>query len=184
MAVRKESIKKQANEMVAQALRPGEQIISGVYAITGPSPWLMNQLGLLGQFFIDYYYIAVTQQQVIFVKVNRLSNRPKEISFTAPIQSVRISDYNRSSLWSSFRYSVPTAAKLLPLRRNFSSPQSHPVQHKPPADLGEVGFPQNFSAALFRLFGAAPGRATVARTRLAAPFRVHLPPASGRRAHW
>lgn len=116
MAVRKETIKKQANEVVAQALQPGEQIISGVYAITGPSPWLMNQLGLLGQFFIDYYYIAVTQQQVIFVKVNRLSNRPKEISFTAPIQSVRISDYNRSSLWSSFRYSVPTAAK--PLRLN------------------------------------------------------------------
>jgi len=56
---------------------------------------------------------------------------------------------------------VPTAAKLLPLRRNFSSSQSRPVQHKSPADLGEVDFPQNFSAALFRLFGAAPGRATV-----------------------
>lgn len=116
MAVRKETIKKQANEMVAQALRPGEQIISGVYAITGPSPWLMNQLGLLGQFFVDYYYVAVTQQQVIFVKMNRLSNRPKEISFTAPLQSVRISDYDRNAMWSSFKYNVPTAAK--PLRLN------------------------------------------------------------------
>lgn len=116
MAVRKETIKKQANEMVAQALQPGEQIVSGVYAITGPSPWLMNQLGLLGQFFIDYYYVAVTQQQVIFVKMNRMSNRPKEIAFTAPLQSVQITDYRRNAMWSSFRYNVPTAAK--PLRLN------------------------------------------------------------------
>jgi hypothetical protein len=116
MAVRKETIKKQANEMVAQALQPGEQIVSGVYAITGPSPWLMNQLGLLGQFFIDYYYVAVTQQQIIFVKMNRMSNRPKEIAFTAPLQSVQISDYRRNAMWSSFRYNVPTAAK--PLRLN------------------------------------------------------------------
>jgi hypothetical protein len=116
MAVRKETIKKQANEMAAQAVQPGDQIIGGVYAITGPSPWLTNQLGLLGQLFIDYYYVAVTRQQVIFVKMNRLSNRPKEISFTAPLQSVRISDYDRNALWSSFRYNVPTAAK--PLRLN------------------------------------------------------------------
>jgi hypothetical protein len=116
MAVRKETIKKQANEMVVQALQPGEQIISGVYAITGPSPWLMNQIGLLGQFFIDYYYVAVTQRQVIFVKMNRISNRPKEIAFTAPLPSVRITDYKRSALWSSFKYNVPTAPK--PLRLN------------------------------------------------------------------
>ena len=116
MAVRKETIKKQANEMVAQALQPGEQIVSGVYSITGPSPWLMNQLGLLGQFFIDYYYIAVTQQQVIFVKMNRVSNRPKEIAFTAPLQAVQITDYRRNAMWSSFRYNVPTAAK--PMRLN------------------------------------------------------------------
>jgi hypothetical protein len=116
MAVRKDTIKKQANEMVVQALQPGEQIVSGVYAITGPSPWLMNQLGLLGQFFVDYYYVAVTQQQIVFVKMNRLSNRPKEIAFTAPLQSVQISDYRRNAMWSSFRYNVPTAAK--PLRLN------------------------------------------------------------------
>jgi hypothetical protein len=116
MAVRKETIKKQANEMAARALQPGEPIISGVYAITGPSPWLMNQLGLLGQFFIDYYYVAVTPQQVIFVKMNRVSNRPKEIAFTAPLHSVRITDYNRAALWSSFRYNTPNAAK--PLRLN------------------------------------------------------------------
>jgi hypothetical protein len=116
MAVRKETIKRQANEMVAQTLQPGEQIISGVYAITGPSPWLMNQLGLLGQFFIDYYYVAVTQGRVVFVKMNRISNRPKEIAFTAPLQSVRITDYKRSALWSSFKYNVPTAPK--PLRLN------------------------------------------------------------------
>lgn len=116
MAVRKEKIKEQANAMVVQAMQPGDQIVSGVYAMTGPSPWLMSQLGLLGQLFIDYYYVAVTRQQVIFVKLNRMSNRPKEVSFTAPLQAVQITDYKRAAVWSSFRYNVPTAPK--PLRIN------------------------------------------------------------------
>ncbi|GAA4634271.1 hypothetical protein GCM10023196_075120 [Actinoallomurus vinaceus] len=116
MAIRKETIKQQANEMVVQAMQPGDQIISGVYAITGPSPWLMNQLGLLGQFFIDYYFVAVTRQQVIFVKMNRMTNRPKEISYAVPLQAVQISDYKRAALWSSFRYAVPNAPK--PIRLN------------------------------------------------------------------
>jgi hypothetical protein len=116
VAVRKETIKQQAFEMAARALQPGEPIISGVYSITGPSPWLMNQLGLLGQFFVDYYFVAVTPQQIIFVKMNRVSNRPKEIAFTAPLQSVRISNYNRAAVWSSFQYQTPNAPK--PLRLN------------------------------------------------------------------
>jgi hypothetical protein len=115
MAVRKETIKKQANEMVFQALRPGEQIVSGVFAISGPSPWLMSQLGLVGQIFIDHYYVAVTQQQVIFVKMGRLANRPKEIAFAAPLQNAGVSNYKRSAVWSSFRYNIGTAK---PLRLN------------------------------------------------------------------
>jgi hypothetical protein len=111
MAIRKETIKKQANELIATTLQPGDQIVSGVYAITGPSPWLMNELGLIGQLFIDYYYVAVTRQQVIFVRMNRLSNRPKQIVFAAPAQSVRISDFKRKTLWSSFRYQTPNEAK-------------------------------------------------------------------------
>lgn len=116
MAMRKETIKKQAYEMAAQAMQPGDQFVSGVYAISGPSPWLMNQLGLLGQLFVDYYFVAVTRQQVIFLKMSRISNRPTEIAFTAPLQSVRITDYKRAAMWSSFKYNVPTAPK--PLRLN------------------------------------------------------------------
>ena len=71
MAIRKETIKRQANEPVVQA---------------------------------------------IFVTMNRMTNRPKEISFVAPLQSVQISDYRRNSLWSSFRYSVPAAPE--PIRLN------------------------------------------------------------------
>jgi hypothetical protein len=116
MAMRKDTIKKQANEMLVQAMQPGDQLVSGVYAISGPSPWLMNQLGLLGQLFTDYYFVAVTRQQVVFLKMSRISNRPKEIAFTAPLQSVQITDYKRNTMWSSFKYNVPTAPK--PLRLN------------------------------------------------------------------
>lgn len=111
MAIRKETIKKQANEMIAPTLQPGDQIVSGVYAITGPSPWLMNEVGLLGQLFIDYYYVAVTRQQAIFVKMNRLSNRPKHVAFAVPAQAMRISDFKRKTLWSSFRYQTPDSPK-------------------------------------------------------------------------
>lgn len=111
MAIRKETIKQQANEMIAAALQPGDQIVSGVYAITGPSPWLMNELGLIGQFFVDYYYVAATQQQVIFVKMNRLSNRPQQIAFAVPAQAFGVSDFKRKALWSSFRWQTPDSAK-------------------------------------------------------------------------
>jgi hypothetical protein len=36
MAIRKQTIKKQANALVAGALQPGDQVISGGYSITGP----------------------------------------------------------------------------------------------------------------------------------------------------
>lgn len=111
MAFRKETIRKQANEMLAESLPPGETIVSGVYTNSGPSPWLMNELGLIGQFFVDYYYVAVTGQQVIFVRMNRVSNRPTRIEFALPVQSVRISDFKRKALWSSFRYQRPDQAK-------------------------------------------------------------------------
>lgn len=146
VAIRKQTIKRQANALVARALQPGDQIISGVYSMTGPNPMYGSVLGVviaatlcivagatgvvyyvifIGVLIVtsvpaavtDHYYVAVTRQQVIFVKMNGFTNRPERISSAAPLHSAgRISDYQANALgWSSFRYTVPTAP---PLRLN------------------------------------------------------------------
>jgi hypothetical protein len=95
----------------------GDQAIAGVYAITGPSPWLMNEIGLLGQFFVKYYFVVLTErQQLLFLRMNRMTNRPGEVEFTAPREAVQITDFKRRTLWSSFRYTGPGVTK--PLRLN------------------------------------------------------------------
>ncbi|MEV5746433.1 hypothetical protein AB0L00_01320 [Actinoallomurus sp. NPDC052308] len=146
VAIRKQTIERQANALVARVLQPGDRIISGVYSMTGPNPmygWMLaaiiaaalsGAVGatgvtyyviLIGVFivasvpsaFTDHYYVAVTRRQVVFVKMNGFTNRPKQISSTAPLHGVGgISDYRPNTLgWSSFRYTVPTAP---PLRLN------------------------------------------------------------------
>jgi hypothetical protein len=117
VAIRRDTIRQQALEALAPAVQQtGGRVTGGVYAITGPSPWLMNELGLIGQFFVKYYFVAVTEQQVFFLRMNRMTNRPGEIEYAAPRQAVQVTDYKRRPLWSSFKMMAPGMDK--PLRLN------------------------------------------------------------------
>jgi hypothetical protein len=117
VAIRRDSIRQQALEALGPAVhQTGGRIIGGVYAITGPSPWLMNEIGLIGQFFVKYYFLGVTEQQVFFLRMNRMTNRPGEIEFVVPRQAAQVIDFKRRALWSSFRFIGPGMEK--PLRLN------------------------------------------------------------------
>jgi hypothetical protein len=99
-------------EQVAQAItqvNPGDKPIATVHTITGPSPWLMNSLGVLGQLLVKYYFVTVTEQALVFHKAGRMSARPKELVFAIPLEQARtqISEIKRKPLWSSFRFQLP-----------------------------------------------------------------------------
>ncbi|WP_411106688.1 hypothetical protein [Streptomyces sp. cmx-4-9] len=117
MALKKATIQQQVAEAIAQA-NPADRPLVTIQAIAGPSVWLMSMLGLIGQAFLTYYFITVTEQAVVVHRAARLSNRPQEIAFAIPsAQAVGlVSQVNRNALWSNFRMQLP--GREAPVRMN------------------------------------------------------------------
>ncbi|WP_438293585.1 hypothetical protein [Streptomyces sp. HUAS TT7] len=117
MAVKKSTIQQQVAEAIAQA-NPQDRPIVMIQAVAGPSVWLMSMLGLIGQCFLSYYFITVTQQAMLLHRASRWNNRPQEIvTAIPPAEAMRmISDVRRNTLWSSFRCQLPGQPK--PTRMN------------------------------------------------------------------
>jgi hypothetical protein len=108
MAIKKATIQQQVAAAVAEA-NPADRPIVTIQAVAGPSVWLMSMLGLIGQAFLTYYFITVTEQAVIVHKASRVSNRPQEIAFAiSPAEAMgMVGDIKRNTIWSSFRFQLP-----------------------------------------------------------------------------
>lgn len=117
MAIRKSTIQEQLGAVIAQA-NPGDRPLVSVQAIAGPNPSLMSALGLIGQMFLTYYFVTVTEQAVLIHKASRMSNRPQEIVHALPpADAMRsVSEIKRGALWSSFRFQLPGEPK--PVKMN------------------------------------------------------------------
>lgn len=108
MAIKKATIQQQVAAAIAQA-NPADRPIVTIQAIAGPSVWLMSMLGLIGQAFLTYYFITVTEQAVVIHKAARMSNRPQEIAFALTPAEVTgmVGEIQRNTVWSSFRFQLP-----------------------------------------------------------------------------
>ncbi|MFV2120802.1 hypothetical protein ACE14D_21120 [Streptomyces sp. Act-28] len=108
MAIKKATIQQQVAAALAEA-NPADRPLVTVQAVAGPSVWLMSMLGLIGQLFLTYYFITVTEQAVVIHKANRFTNRPNQIAYAlSPAQVVgAIGDVRRNTVWSSFRFRLP-----------------------------------------------------------------------------
>ncbi|MEU7064194.1 hypothetical protein ACIGQE_32450 [Streptomyces sp. NPDC053429] len=117
MAIKKATIQQQVADAIAQ-INPADRPIVTIQAIAGPSVWLMSMLGLIGQMFLTYYFVTVTEQAVVLHKASRMSNRPQEIVFAIPpAQAVgAVTEVKRNAVWSSFRFQLPGQEK--PTRMN------------------------------------------------------------------
>ncbi|MEV6791824.1 hypothetical protein AB0M87_07450 [Streptomyces sp. NPDC051320] len=117
MAIRKSTIQEQLSAAI-YSVNPGDRPLVSVQAIAGPNPMLVGLLGIIGQAFLTYYFITVTEQAVLIHQVNRMSNRPQEIAYALPpAQAMRsVSDINRGALWSSFRFQLPD--QPMPVKMN------------------------------------------------------------------
>ncbi|MDT0320126.1 hypothetical protein [Streptomyces millisiae] len=112
MAILKATMRQQVAEAIAR-VNPADRPLVTVHGVTGPSPYLMSGLGLIGQLFIDYYFVTITERAVVFHRASRASNRPKELAFVVDRAEAarRVSDGQRGSLWSSFRFHLPGKEK-------------------------------------------------------------------------
>ncbi|MEV7618005.1 hypothetical protein [Streptomyces sp. NPDC089799] len=108
MAMKKATITQQVHAAIAQA-NPADRPLVTVQAVAGPSVWLMSMLGLIGQAFLTYYFITVTEQAVVVHRASRMSNRPQEIAFAIPrAQAVGlVSQINNNTIWSNFHMQLP-----------------------------------------------------------------------------
>ncbi|NSC21043.1 hypothetical protein FM076_07390 [Streptomyces albus subsp. chlorinus] len=109
MAFRKATMKKQVAEAIAQQA-PGDRPLVSVGAVAGPTPWLsVGFLGLIGQFLIKYYFITVTEQALLFHKMSRFSQRPKEIVHAIPRDQARalFGEIQLNPLWSFYYMTLP-----------------------------------------------------------------------------
>ncbi|MEU9301698.1 hypothetical protein [Streptomyces sp. NPDC048269] len=117
MAVKKATIQQQVAEAITQA-NPADRPHVTIQAVAGPSVWLMSMLGLIGQAFLTYYFVTVTDQAVVIHKASRMSNRPQEIAFAIPKEQTAglVSEINRNAVWSHFHMQLPGQPK--PTRMN------------------------------------------------------------------
>lgn len=123
MAVRKETVRQQFTEAVQAHLEPGEQLVTGAYGASGPSPlWLSGLFGLVGMIIagVRYYFVWVTDRRVIFMNASFSTARPKGLAWSDVRSAVSVGDIKPAATWSWFRYQRPAGGK--PLRLNFARP--------------------------------------------------------------
>ena len=123
MAVRKETVRKQFQDAVQPLLEPGEQLVTGAWCASGPSPlWVQGLFGLAGMVIanVRYYFFWVTDRRVIFMKSSMFSSRPKGLAWADLRSAVTISEAQPAATWSHFKYHRPAGGK--PIRLNFPRP--------------------------------------------------------------
>jgi hypothetical protein len=129
MAVRKETITKQYNEvMQAGILEPGEQVVTGMTTQTGASPWFAGLIGVLMMLLTGtrWYYLALTDRRVLFLKASMWTARPKGgVAWADPRNAISISEVTADAkVWNWLRYQRPGGVK--PIRVNVSAVQWKP----------------------------------------------------------
>ena len=119
MALRKETIKKQFMEALPSMLEPGEQVQTGTFCVSGPNPLFSQGLfGIIGLllFQMRWYFVAVTDRRVVFVKASYWTGRPVGFGWADPRSSASISDVNLSAkVWGHFKYTSPTKPSAIRL---------------------------------------------------------------------
>ncbi|MFF3765407.1 hypothetical protein ACFYYR_15155 [Streptomyces sp. NPDC001922] len=156
MAMRKATMKEQVSAAISQAA-PGDRALVTVASLTGPTPWLTGALGLIGQLLVKYYFITLTDQAVVFHRMHRFSQRPKEVAYAIPRAEapMLISEVALNPLWSCFHLMLPGEPK--PTRLNVhrlwraeleqflsavGGPQGAPQQGYPQQAMPPQGYPQ------------------------------------------
>ncbi|MEV6109051.1 hypothetical protein AB0M28_30760 [Streptomyces sp. NPDC051940] len=112
MAVRKSKMQEQVAESIKKT-DPGARPVVTVYSVTGPTPWFTGSFGLLGQLFVKYYFITVTEQSVIIHGASVMTGRPTKVAHAIDRQEAKdmVSEVRRAKVYSSFRMRLPGQAK-------------------------------------------------------------------------
>jgi hypothetical protein len=116
VAVRaKKKATQRAQEFIATAPVPQEQIRAGASVISGLSrrwTFLSPNSRLLGR----PYYLALTDRHVLFCWLSIWTGRPRQVKYVVPREQVRISQYRPGMQMGRFRCQVPGREKPMTIR--------------------------------------------------------------------
>jgi hypothetical protein len=95
-----------AQKIVEPQLEPGEQLLAGLRAYTGPSDaWRL--LSYWVRLFQRHYYLVVTDRRLFLCGVSFWTGRPHGIKNVIPRSVVQVSDYDNGAIYPSFRLVYP-----------------------------------------------------------------------------
>jgi hypothetical protein len=126
-----------AAQVIGPHLEPGEQMLGGTRAHTGPSDWLrfIPRVGSIIALVQTHYYVMLTDRRVIFCGVSYWGKRPSSIRFVVPRAGVQASGYTAGALYPSFLFSSPARPKPMRVRiRSMWEPETLRI-------LGALGMP-------------------------------------------
>jgi hypothetical protein len=133
----KDAIGAVAAQVIGPHLEPGEQMLGGTRAHTGPSDWLrfIPRVGSIIRLVQTHYYVMLTDRRVIFCGVSYWGHRPSSIRFVVPRAGVQASGYTVGALYPSFLFSSPARPKPMRIRiRSLWEPETLRI-------LGALGMP-------------------------------------------
>lgn len=108
MAFTKSGMRKQVIENLSAVAPAGEQFITCVHGMTGPSPWFDN---IVVQALRNYYFVTLTNTSVVVNRAGRVANRPKEIVTVIPIRAGAIARVKKGMIWGKLYLNFPGQAK-------------------------------------------------------------------------
>jgi hypothetical protein len=112
MALRKETMVRRAWEALQGMLEPGEQVAAASLAESGPSVYLALVSAWLRLLLNRPYYMAVTDRRVMFVRLSKMTYKPKRLEWSDPRAAVAIVENSPGSMWSHMRYRRPDGSQM------------------------------------------------------------------------
>jgi hypothetical protein len=114
----KDAVGAAAAQVIAPHLEPGEQMLGGTRAHTGPSDWLrfIPRVGSIIRLVQTHYYVMLTDRRVIFCGTSYWGHRPNNVRFVVPRGGVQASGYTVGALYPSFLFSSPARPKPMRVR--------------------------------------------------------------------
>jgi hypothetical protein len=112
----KDRLKRLVTEGLKPALRPGEELETALYGFASPIPyWVVFVFeGALVWLIMTPYFVGLTAERLVFMKVSRLSTKRSSFAFDVPRELANVVRFRKGILWS--RLTLQTPDRKLRLR--------------------------------------------------------------------
>jgi hypothetical protein len=96
-----QKVEERAAEFLRGRLHPGETIVGASGGQVQPRALLGLEfmIGVLAMWSIHYYYLVLTNQRVLMVRLKRSSGRPAEVVWAEPHTGIVVDRFKRGRMW-------------------------------------------------------------------------------------